>query len=58
MSHLASNSWSPPLRSDGLPPGLAHAILMRVGVVGMAEVVPVVAPGAWGQGAVGVGVAA
>jgi hypothetical protein len=62
MSHLASNSRSPPLRSDGLPPGLAHAILMRAGmegmVEGMVEVVPVVASGAWGQGAVGVGVAA
>ena len=38
-------------RSDGLP-RLAHAILMRAGVEGMVEVVPVVAWGALGRGVV------
>jgi hypothetical protein len=40
-----------------LPPPPAHAILMRAGVEGMVEVVPVVASGALGRGAVVVGVA-
>ncbi len=58
MSHLASGSWSPPSRSDGLPPPLVHAILMRAGVEEMVEVVPVVASGALGRGAAVVGLAA
>lgn len=62
MSYFVSNSWSPPLRSDDLPPPLAHVILMRAGVEGMVEgmveVVPVVASEALGRGAVVVGVAA
>ena len=47
-----------PSRSDGLPPPLIHALLMRAGVEEMVEVVPVVALGALGRGAAVVGLAA